>query len=119
MFLLVRRLVKLGISMINESLCLSESISSIYVSLAFVPSYCFAKFNSVVLHGSLVSYIVSLECHLCNLKPPYSNKLMESDFNFLTSFIYQIIYIHIISYFLNKLSKLLPTVVKMNIQSSL
>ena len=90
MFLLVKRLLKLGISMINESLCLSRSIPSICVSLAFafVPNCCFAKSNSVVLHRSLVSNVVSLECHLCNLTPPpCRNKMIESDFNFLISFI--------------------------------
>ena len=120
MFLLMRRLLKFGISMINESLCLSQSIPSIFVSLAFVPNRCFAKFNLVVLHWSLVSSTFSLQCHLCNLNPPCRNKVIGSDFNFLTSFILSpSVYMHIISYFFNNLSKLLPTVVKMNIQSSL
>ena len=87
MFLLVRRLLKLDISTINESLCLSQSIPSTFVSFAFVPNCCFAKFNSVVLHRSLVSDILSLEGQLCNLNPPCRNKVMDSDFNFFTSFI--------------------------------
>ena len=87
MFLLVRSLLKLGNSMINKSFCLSQSIPSIFVLLHFVSNYCFVKFNSVVIHASLVSDIVSLECHLCNLNPPCQNNLMESDINFLTSFI--------------------------------
>ena len=63
------------------SLCFFPSI---FVSLAFVPICCFAKFCSVVLHGSLISNIVSLECYLCNLNLPCWNMLMEFDFNFLT-----------------------------------
>ena len=88
MFLFVRCLLKLSIFMKRESLYLSRSIPSIFVSLAFVHNCCFPKFNSTVLHGSLVYNIVSFECHLCNLKPPCKNKLMESDFNFLTWFIF-------------------------------
>ena len=87
MFLLVRLLLKLGIPMTNESLCLSQSIPSIFIPLAFLPDCCSAKFNSVVLHGLSVSNIFSLECHLCNLNPRCRNKMMEPDFNFVTSFI--------------------------------
>ena len=122
MFLLVRRLLKLGISMVNELLCLSKSIPSIFALLAFVSSCRFAKFYSVVLHGSPVFKIVSLECLSYNLNHPCRNKLMVCDFNlFIFTFSpnHQNIYKHIISYFLNSLSKFLPTVVKMSIQSSL
>ena len=87
MFLLVSRLLKFGKSIINKSLCLSQSIPSIFVSLAFVLNCCFAKFNSLVQHGSLVSNTVSLECYLCHLNNSCRNRVMESDFNFLTSFI--------------------------------
>ena len=73
--------------MIIESLCLFSSILNIFVSLAFVPNCYFAKFNSVVLNGSLISNFFSLECHLRNLKPPCRNKVMEFNFNFLNSFI--------------------------------
>ena len=87
MFFLVRRLLKLGISVTNESLYLFQSIPSIFVSLAFVRNCFLAKLNMVVLHESLVSNIVSLKYHLCNLNLSCRNKLMESDYNFLTSFI--------------------------------
>ena len=87
MFLLVKRLLKLGISMIDELLCLSKSIPSNFVLPAFVSSCRLAKFYSVVLHGSWVSNIVSLKCFSYNLNPPRWNKLMVSHFNLLTSFI--------------------------------
>ena len=81
MFFLVKRLLKLGTYLINELLCLYQSIPSIFVSLAFV------HINSVLLYELVVSNIVSLKCHLCTLKPTCRNKMMESDFNFLTSFL--------------------------------
>ena len=65
MFLLVRCLLKLGVFMINGSPCLSQGISSIFVSLNSVPNCRFTKFSSVVLPESLVSNIVSLICHFC------------------------------------------------------
>ena len=47
-FYYVRRLLKLCIFMINESLCLSQNMSRIFVSLAFVPRCCFTKFKSLL-----------------------------------------------------------------------
>ena len=74
---LLRRLLKLRISMINKSLCLSQSIPSIFVSLAFVPKKILRKIQFSSIHGSLVSNIVLLECHLRNLNPPCLNKLID------------------------------------------
>ena len=66
---------------------MNHFVYPIFVSLAFVSSCCCANFNSVLLHGLLISNVISLECHLCSLNPPCRNKLIGSDFSFLISFI--------------------------------
>lgn len=118
MLLLVIRLLKLGASMTNESLCLSQNICSIFVTLAFVPNSCFGKFNSVLYTG---------RCFLILFRWNVSyiwNKFMDSHFIFWSSFIlpppqqpYHLHRYHLMLF--NNFLKLLPTDAKINMQSSI